>query len=116
MFIPNARAYWLKKAAKRSITGKETFLAPRLIPISVVSLKDSTAASSVRADSSASRGAADEHIAAAKILVPPQFILSRGDVIRIGSSAIEITGVTPRWDVFGKLDHQEIDGDIRADL
>lgn len=114
MFVPNTRAQWLRKG-RRSITGKETFSAPRLLPLSVVSLKGTTASSSVRADSSASRGAAEQSEAAARFLVPVQYAVARGDVVRIDGMAIEITSVQPRRDVFGKLDHYELAGDIRAD-
>lgn len=116
MFIPNTRAYWYKKNARRTITGKETFGAARLIPIGIVHIKDTTVPTTVRADSSASRGAAEEHDASAKILVPPQFPVTRGDVLKVDSSLIEITSIEPRRDVFGHVDHLEVAGDIRASL
>lgn len=115
MFIPNTRAYWLKKADKRTLTGKDSFSAPRLIPLSIVSIKDTSAPTSVRADSSGSRGAAEQHEAAAKVLIPPQFAIQRGDVLRIADMKVQITTIEPRRDIFGKLDHNEVDCEIHAD-
>lgn len=116
MFIPNTRGYWQKKAAKRSIMGKEMFSAPRLLPLSIVTLKDGVMPTSVRADSSASHGAAEQMEAAAVFLVPPLFALAIGDVVRIGATLIEVTGLQRRNDIFGKLDHLQVAGDIRADI
>ncbi|SFJ50755.1 hypothetical protein SAMN03159338_1603 [Sphingomonas sp. NFR04] len=116
MFVPNARAEWLKKAAKRSITGKESFFAPQPIAISVVDLKDTSAHTSVRADSSASRGAAEQHEATAKILAGKQFDVKCGDLLRVYGYTLEVSIVQPRADVMGRLDHLELDCHIRADL
>lgn len=116
MFNPNNRAFWMKKASKRTITGGESFSARRVLPCSVVFLKDTSASTTVRADSSASRGAAEEHQASAKILVPPQYAIARGDVVEIEGVLIEIVTIQPRRDTFGKIDHQEVDGNIRASV
>lgn len=116
MFTPNARAYWQQKSPKRTLTGKETFLPPRVLPISIVTLKDGVMPTSVRADSSASRGSAEQTQAAAVFLSPPQFQIALGDIVKIGSTIIEVTGIQPRNDVFGKLDHFQVAGDIRQQL
>lgn len=116
MFVPNTSCQWLKKAPVRSLTGKETFASPRPLPCSIVRLDLSRVPTTVRADSSASRGAAEQMTAAAVILVPPHTKISHGDVLRIQGVAIEVSGMQPRLDVSGQRDHIELTGDIRAEI
>lgn len=116
MFRPNTRAMWQKKKPVRSITGKASFEPPVILPCAIVSLTDLTQQSAVRADSSASHAAADENVAAAKLLVPPQFVLSLDDVLTIAGKALRVTSVEPRLSTQGILDHYEVLGEIKADL
>ena len=116
MFTPNATAVWLKKEARRTLTGGEIFEAPRPIALAIVELADSSTRTTVRADSSASRGAADQRVSAAKLLIAPAFEVRIGDVIVIDGISLEITSVHPRRDIFGKLDHREILCDARPDI
>jgi hypothetical protein len=116
MFTPNATAVWLKKAPRRTLTGGEIFEAPRPIAIGIVELADAAAPTTVRADSSASRGAADQRISDAKILIPPAFAISIGDVLKVDGINLEIASVQPRRSVFGKLDHREVLCNARPDL
>lgn len=116
MFIPNTDAHLLRKAARRDIHGHETYAAPQPIRCAVVNLSEGVVTSSVRADSAASRGAADETILAAKILLPPHVKTVLGDVIRVRGYLVEIASIQPRTDVLGKLDHFEIGGNIKGDM
>lgn len=115
-FRPNTVASLLRKNAKRDIHGKETFQAPVPLPCSVVILAERVIESSVRADSSASRGAADQEVLQTKILIPAHIAVKKGDVIRVLGRIVEIASVQPRNDVFGRLHHQEIGGNIKGDL
>lgn len=116
MFIPNTSAKLLRKAAKRDIHGRESFAPAVPIRISIVSLADSVETSSVRADSTASRGAADQEVLGAKLLVPAHVKLKNGDVIEVLGRQVEIASVQPRVDVLGKLDHQEVGGNLKGDM
>lgn len=63
--------------------------------------------SSVRADSSASRGNAMELEAVAVILLTPQTRAGIDDIIEIVGRKLRILGVMPRFTVGGVLDHFE---------
>jgi hypothetical protein len=103
MFTPNATAVWLKKAPRRTLTGGEIFEAPRPIAIGIVELADAAAPTTVR-------------ISDAKILIPPAFAISIGDVLKVDGINLEIASVQPRRSVFGKLDHREVLCNARPDL
>lgn len=115
-FRPNTVGQLLRKQAKRTIHGKEMFEAPVPLPCAVVQLADKVEPSSVRADSSASRGSADQEVLQAKILVSPTTRISKGDVISIMSRLVEVASVHQRNDIFGNLHHLEIAGDIKGDM
>lgn len=115
MFRSNTTASLLRKAG-RNIHGRESYSAPVSLPCSVVSLAERVVQTSVRADSSGSRGAAEEEVLQAVILIPPTFQVSKGDVIKILGRTIEIEGIEPRNDVFGRLHHQEVRGNIKGDM
>jgi hypothetical protein len=115
MFRPNIVARQYRKGP-RDIFGKESFLAPVPLPCAVVNLNALVQASSVRADSTASHGAAQEMAAQAKILVPALSSVTIGDVITIHGVFVEVKGKQPRIDVSGRLDHYELTGTIRAEI
>jgi hypothetical protein len=116
MFRPNTVAYLQRKNAKRDIHGKESYLAPVPLPCALVSLTDRVVESSVRADSTASRGAAEQEVLQAKILIPIHVAVKKGDVIKIAGRLVEIASIQPRNDVFGRPHHQEIGGNIKGDM
>jgi hypothetical protein len=116
MFIPNTNAVLLRKAAKRDIHGRESYGPAIPIRVSVVSLAEAVVESSVRADSTASRGAADQAVLQAKLLVLPDILLGRGDVIQVLGRNVEIASIQPRVDVLGSHDHNEVGGNIKGDM
>lgn len=116
MFRPNTVAQLLRKDAKRNIHGKESYQSPVPLPCAVVKLTEGVVESSVRADSTASRGAAEQEVLQAKILIPVHVAVKRGDVIRVQGRLVEIASIQPRDDVFGRPHHQEIGGNVKGDL
>lgn len=116
MFTPNTTCQWLKKTSRRTLTGKDQYEPARPVPCGIVRLDANVAPTTVRSDSSASRGAATQTVAAAKLLFPPRFAISNGDVLIVRGVKIEVVGVQPRLDVIGKLDHNEVTGEIKADV
>jgi hypothetical protein len=82
----------------------------------VVTLADRVIESSVRADSSASRGSAEQEVLQAKLLIPAHVAVKKGDVIRILGREVEIASIHLRLDVFGQSNHQEIGGNIKGDM
>lgn len=115
MFRPNTKAMLYRKSSVRSVFGKEGYAAPQRIGCSVVRLANDVTPSTVRADSSASRGSADDTVADAKLLVSPKTIIKAGDVLELFGFRIEVNGVQPRINTRGQLDHFEVTGDIKAE-
>jgi hypothetical protein len=74
----------------------------------VVKMTVSSEKSSVRADSSASRGNAREPQAESIILLSNLTQAAINDVIEVSSNKLRITSMEPRYDVTGRLDHYEI--------
>lgn len=116
MFTPNARAKLFRKNAKRDIFGNETFQPGVLMLCGIVNLATIVEATTVRADNSASRGAAEQAIAQAKILVPAKTKVTEGDVFELYGFTVEVTSVQPRVNTRGKLDHLELMGKMRTPL
>jgi hypothetical protein len=75
---------------------------------SVVSLDIREEKSSVRADTSASRGSALEAQTDSKFLLTKTTVADIGDVILYLDMEFRIVGRFPRHDVSGKLDHYEV--------
>jgi hypothetical protein len=74
----------------------------------VVKLVISNEKSSVRADSSASRGTAQEMEAQSVILLGASTRAQIDDIIIVAGYKLRITGRQPRFDVDMRLDHYEI--------
>ena len=116
MFRPNHTAQLSRKSAARDIFGKETHLPPIPLRCGIVRLSTVVVPSTVRADSSASRGAAEESNAQAIFLVPANTSIGVGDIIMTLGFRIEVKGRHPRLNTRGTLDHIEIHGAISEDV
>lgn len=81
--------------------------AAQTVRVDIVHLVGKIAPTSVRTDSSATRGNAEEMTAAAKILFQVAANPKRGDRFVIHGIVLRIETVEPRIDTFGKLDHWE---------
>jgi hypothetical protein len=116
MFRPNTIAQLLRMLPTRTIHGKESFAGPVPIPCSIVQLADRVEESSVRADSTATRGAAEQEVLQAKILVPAHTVIKKGDVLQLQDRSVEVMSVHQRLNTRGVLDHLEIGGNIKGNL
>lgn len=67
-------------------------------------------ASTVRADSASTRGHAEELVSDLHILVPKTSVLKIDDVLTIDGVKFRVSGLRPRYDVIGRLDHIEVMG------
>lgn len=112
MFKPN-------QTCTITLASRKTDLYGRPLPgrkvrerCSVVFLNVTQEHSSVRADSSASRGNAEETTASAKLLMTTATKASVDDIIEIGGAVLKISGKSPRFDVRGNLDHYEVTANI----
>lgn len=106
MFRPNQVAQ-IKRTLGRDFHSRPTFSPAEDIEIAIVKLERSDVVTTVRADSSASRGAAEELITKGKILTKHE--VSRGDVLIMAGGEYKIVMKHSRFTVTGVLDHLECD-------
>ena len=108
MFLANARAdHWRRLAT--NVYGEASWGAQAKILCSVVHLMKKAQPTSVRTDSSASRGNADETVSQTKLLVDARETVAIGDKVRLFGFTLVISGLEPRYDIYGALDHYEVD-------
>ena len=108
MFRPNQNGK-LFKIMGRDVHSRPTYGAPIVCQFAPVNLAVSTEKTNVRADSSASRGSADELISTAKILIVPQVKPDFEDAFEFLDVRYRVIAVHPRYTVTGALDHYEVD-------
>lgn len=113
MFVANTPALLHRKNGRNAF-GRASFDAPVGIKVGVVDLGDTVTPSQVRADQSASRGAADVDTVQATLLLPKTVIVQDGDVIEVDGLHVEVKGIMPRRNLLGRLDHYQITGSIKA--
>lgn len=80
---------------------------PERVKVDVIQLIAQIAKTSVRTDSSATRGNAEEDQAEAKILFQKRTKPGEGDRFILHDVVMRIESVQPRIDTFGDLDHWE---------
>lgn len=108
MFRPNLNCRIQLASGKNDVHGQPIpgrFVRERC---AVVKLIISNEKSSVRADSSASRGNAMEEEAVSVILLQTITQAKIDDIIEVSGVKLRIVGRQPRYDVNGRLDHYEI--------
>jgi hypothetical protein len=108
MFRPNQIAQHLKRTG-RDLHARETFAPAAPIQIALVKLEVALQRTTVRADSSASRGAAEETVTKGKILVDKRHHLQRNDRVIFNGETFRVIMIHPRYSVWGQLDHFEVD-------
>jgi hypothetical protein len=96
------------------VYGKRTYGAWVRQRVGIVKLEQRTDKTSVRTDSSASRGSAKEVLADARILFPKNVILKEGDRIRVVGMLLTVQSVWPRHRITGELDHWQVDCEVWA--
>ncbi len=109
MFAPNVIGM-LSRIVSRDVHGRATFSTPSECPFGIVNLNVGAEKTVVRADSSASRGSADEvSTKAAKILVPPFVTIAIGDKFEFQGMTFKIASTHYRVSILGQVDHIECD-------
>jgi hypothetical protein len=89
--------------------GKESLQSSAQLYCGVVRLSASNQKTSVRADSSASRGTAIEVTYDSRLLFLPLTEIGRGDKLTIVTLELRVETVQPRFDIRGRLDHLQVD-------
>jgi hypothetical protein len=112
MFRPNRKCRLLVNSGESDLYGQPKPGRWVTEGCSLVRQRVTADKSSVRADSSASRGNAREIVADVVILMTTVTQANIDDVIAFGQSQFRITGKEPRYDVRGQLDHYEIQASI----
>jgi transcriptional regulator of nitric oxide reductase len=107
MFRPN-QVGQLQRKTGYDVHARIAYAAAVPLPLAVVHDKNATQKTTVRSDSSASRGAAEELVAIeAKILVPKRVQVAVGDKVILPAGTYAILSTELRYSVFGILDHTE---------
>lgn len=113
MFRPNLKCE-VATVVSTDIYGKRLYSDWTTVPFGVVKLEESSGKTSVRTDSSASRGSAQEITTDARLLFPAYVALKQGDRIRHGNFNLTVVSVAPRYNVLGRLDHWQVDCNVWA--
>lgn len=108
MFIPNNKGQ-LQAFSGYNSTAEPQFAPAKSVLCGVVHLNKIVQKSTVRADSSGSRGSADEFVSISKILFPASVSIATGYKFRIAGLTLKATTVEPRYSVYGVIDHYEVD-------
>ena len=107
MFEPNVVGH-LSRMVSRDVHGRATFSEPMECPFGIVNLNVGAEKTVVRADSSASRGSADETAALrAKILIVPYIEVKIGDKFEFQGLTFKIASTHYRVSIMGQVDHIE---------
>lgn len=109
LFRPNTTCKLHATDGVIDVYGQQGALPGRVVPCAVVTYDLSRQKSSVRADSSGSRGRAEELAGVARFLFPAQTVIKRGDKIEKDGFFLEVIEIHPRYSVAGRLDHKEVD-------
>lgn len=107
LFKPNLTCEH-RKPAGMNVYGEERLGDPVIIGCAIIKMMLKNMDSSVRADSSASRGAAIEQQLEGKILVEPTSNVEIDDQLVIDGIKVRVQSKFPRHSLSGKLDHYEL--------
>lgn len=91
------------------IHGKEVLGNGFPAKCAVVKLNAVSERTSVRTDSSASRGFGREIVADARLLFPTSTRVEIDDKVEIAGIKLTVLSKSPRFDVSGKIDHMQLD-------
>lgn len=90
------------------LNGQPQFKPQRPTKCAVVRFKQIDAKTTVRADSSASRGRAQEKVHDTLILLPKTVIVDTDDRVILMGETFKVANVEKRMTITGKLDHYEV--------
>lgn len=108
LFRPNLDCL-VRSRSGANVYGEETLGEARKARCAIVELHMRVVRSSVRADSSASRGSAREHEGEARLLFPTTVELNLDDQVEVAGYQLRVVGIFPRHNLQGVLDHMEVE-------
>lgn len=109
MFQPNLDCT-IQRSGAVDLYGNNALLPAVHSRCSVVKLLQREVNVTVRADSSASRGFAQEIVVDSVLLFLPSTEIKINDVVTVFGVSVIIVGLFPRHDVRGRLDHLQAEG------
>lgn len=112
MFRPNTYCQLSRKSGRDVFGQQKLAVVGTAVPCAVVTLAPVASASPVRADSSASHAASEMMTAAVMILFPASVAIAYDDIVEVVGVRARVTGVQPRLNVMGRLDHFEVTGEL----
>lgn len=115
MFTPNLDC-WISKVgdAEHNVYGETEVKKPVRERCAIVRLRHEMQNTTVRADSSASRGHGNEFVSSNKILLTAKTTATHGDKLLVSGVEMRVLSLFPRYDVPGRLDHYEVVGELWA--
>lgn len=111
MFIPNINCT-IRKKGKPDLYGQATAGVERAERCAVVKMRNESAHTTLRADSSATRAHADEFVTSNRILLQSTTSAQIDDQLNLMGMSIRIKSMHPRMNVLGGLDHFEVEGEV----
>lgn len=114
MFQPNVLCSLTPASTETDMYGNQVMLPSRPAKCGIVKLNVGDQNVTVRADSSASRGAAQETVADAILLFPVIYGVKTDDVIDVIGYKLKVTMVRARHSVNGQLDHHQVEAMVWA--
>ncbi|MCR9222937.1 MAG: hypothetical protein NXH70_02610 [Hyphomonas sp.] len=109
LFRPNTTCLLYQGSATLDIYGASSFGTPATTPCAVIAYDLARTKTTVRADSSGTRGRGEHLEGVARFLFPKTVTINRGDKVYKDSYWLEVVEIHPRYDVSGTLDHWEVD-------
>lgn len=109
MFRANRTCRVRQKTNQYDEYGQAAYAAPVIVPFAMVRFDTKVEDTTVRADSSATRGNVKEYNASGRIMFERTFKPAWGDLVAFDGKVFRIKEVEPRYNVLGKLDHYECD-------
>lgn len=116
MFLPNRSCILRKKLKHYDAYGQAQFAQPITVRFALVRFDTKVQDTTVRADSSATRGNVKENQASGRILIERRSKPFTGDLVTFDGKVFRIKEVEPRYNVLGKLDHYECDLEKSEDV
>lgn len=110
MFIPTIPCT-VRLKYKTNVYGEASLSEPVAERCNLVRMRVESEHTTVRADSSATRGYADEFAASNVILLAPNTAARFDDQITVLGVSIRVKSLHPRYDVQGRIDHFEVRGE-----
>lgn len=101
----------IRKVTGTDVYGQRTLGTSVSEPCAVVKLKKTAQHTTVRADSSGSKGYAEEFSMFNRVHLDKSTSAAIGDQLTVHGQVIRIMSMQPRFDVLGPLDYYEVEGE-----